>query len=73
VNGKRALKTSRSLPLNGGMIVMALSKKGLDRRKSGLKAKLVELEAKVRMDPLKKNRRLHEDFEEVKHKLSELV
>jgi len=55
------------------MIVMALSKKGLDRRKSGLKAKLVELEAKVRMDPLKKNRRLHEDFEEVKHKLSELV
>lgn len=51
---------------------MALSKKGLERRKSGLKAKLIELEAKVRMDPLKKNRRLHEDYEELKRKLEEM-
>ena len=52
---------------------MALSKKDLERRKSGLKAKLAELEAKVRMDPLKRDRRLHEDFEEAKRKLAELA
>ncbi|MFA4946344.1 MAG: hypothetical protein WC607_02260 [Candidatus Micrarchaeia archaeon] len=51
---------------------MGLSKKDLERRKSGLKAKLIELEAKVRMDPLKRDRRLHEDYEEVKRKLAEI-
>jgi len=51
---------------------MGLSKRDLERRKSSLKAKLVELEAKVRMDPVKKDRRLHEEYEEVKRKLADL-
>ncbi len=51
---------------------MGLSKKDLERRKSGLKAKLAELEGKVRMDPLKRDRRLHEEYDEVRRKLAEL-
>jgi len=39
----------------------------------GIRKRIAELEAKVSMDPLKRNRRLHEDFEEAKRKLAELA
>jgi len=51
---------------------MGLSKKDMDRRKHTLKAKLEELQKKVDMDPLKRDRRLHEEYEEVRKKLAEL-
>lgn len=48
-----------------------MSKKDLCRKKANLKSKLEELEAKARMDPLKKNRALHEEIEMLKRKLLE--
>ncbi len=51
---------------------MGKSKKDLSRGKANLKAKLAELEPKVKMDPLKKNRALHEEYEEIKRKLAEM-
>ena len=46
-----------------------MSKKSLEQRQRSLKIKLEELEKKARMDPLKKNKRLHEELAEVKKKL----
>ncbi len=48
---------------------MGLSKKDLSRKKANLKAKLEELEKKARLDPLKRDRRLHEEIEELKKKI----
>lgn len=51
---------------------MGMSKKDLGRGKQKLKAKLLELEPKIKMDPLKRNRALHEEYEQTKKKLAEL-
>ena len=48
---------------------MGLSKRDLGKKKSNLKAKLDELEKRARMDPLKKNKQLHDDIAELKRKL----
>jgi hypothetical protein len=50
---------------------MGMSKTDLHKRKQGLKHKLEELEKKAWDDPLKKNRQLHEEIEELKKKLAE--
>lgn len=48
-----------------------MSKTDLNKRKHNLKLKLEELERKAADDPLKKNRRLHEEIEELRKKLAE--
>jgi hypothetical protein len=50
---------------------MGLSKKDLSRKKANLKHRIEELEAKAKMDPLKKNKAVHEELEQLKRKLSE--
>ena len=50
---------------------VGMSKKDMDRRKHILKVKLEELQKKVDMDPLKRDRRLHEEYEEVRKKIAE--
>ena len=49
---------------------MGLSKKDLSRKKANLKAKLEELEKKAKMDPLKRNKALHAELEDLRKKLS---
>jgi len=49
---------------------MALSKSDLAHRKSNMKAKLAALEKEALDDPLKRNRKLHEEIAELKKKLS---
>ncbi|MFH0973499.1 MAG: hypothetical protein V1817_01780 [Candidatus Micrarchaeota archaeon] len=48
---------------------MALSKSDLAHRKASLKAKLAALEEEALDDPLKRNRKLHEEITELKKKL----
>lgn len=48
---------------------MGLSKRDLGKKKANLKAKLEELEKKAKFDPLKKDRKLHEEIEELKKKI----
>lgn len=48
---------------------MGLSKKDLSRKKANLKTKLEDLEKKARMDPLKRDKRLHEEIADLKKKL----
>ena len=48
---------------------MGMSKKDLSRKKANLKAKLVELEKKAKMDPLKRNKALHQEIADLKKKL----
>jgi hypothetical protein len=48
---------------------MTMSKKDLGKHKAKLKAKIAELEAKVRMDPLKKNPKNHEELAKMKKEL----
>jgi hypothetical protein len=50
---------------------MGMSKKDLSRKKTNLKVALEELEKKARMDPLKKNKQLHYEIEQIKKKLAE--
>ncbi|MDD5337703.1 MAG: hypothetical protein PHS02_04435 [Candidatus ainarchaeum sp.] len=50
---------------------MGMSKKDLSRLRANMKNKLAELEVKARMDPLKRNRALHEEIEHLKKKLAE--
>jgi hypothetical protein len=50
---------------------MGISKKDYTRRKANLKARLEELEKKARMDPMKRDVRLHEELEQVRRKLAE--
>ena len=51
---------------------MGMSKKDYARKKSALKAKLDELLPKAAMDPLMRNRALHEEIAGLKRKLAEL-
>ena len=48
---------------------MGMSKKDLAKHRSNLKARIAELEQKVRMDPLKKNPKNHEDLAKLKKEL----
>ena len=50
---------------------MGMSKKDLAHRNSKLKARIAELEPKVRMDPLKKNPKNHEELAKLKKQLEE--
>jgi hypothetical protein len=50
---------------------MGMSKKQLSQKKANIKAKLEELEKKARMDPLKKNRALHDEVADLRRKLAE--
>ena len=50
---------------------MGMSKKDLGRHKSNLKRRIEELEAKARMDPLKKNKLLHDELAQLKKKMAE--
>lgn len=50
---------------------MGMSKKDLSRKKANLKARLEELEAKAKYDPLKKNRALHDEIDQLKKKMAE--
>ena len=50
---------------------MGLSKKDLSRKKANIKAKIEELEKKARMDPLKRNKALHDELEQLKKKMAE--
>ena len=49
---------------------MGLSKKDLSRKKANIKAKLEELEKKAKLDPLKRNKSLHQEIEDLKKKLA---
>ncbi len=48
---------------------MGMSKQDMAHRKSNLKAKLEALEKEALDDPLKRNRKLHEEIAELKKKL----
>jgi len=48
---------------------MGMSKSDLTRKKNSIKARLDELEKKAFSDPLKKDRKLHEEIAELKKKL----
>ena len=50
---------------------MGVSKQDLAHRKANMKRKLAELEIEARDDPMKRNRRLHEEIAELKKKLEE--
>jgi hypothetical protein len=50
---------------------MAKSKKDLGRAKQNIRRKLDELEPKIKMDPLRRNRALHEEYEKLKKELEE--
>ena len=47
-----------------------MSKKDLARKKANLKARLEELEQKARMDPLKRDKRLHEEIADLQKKIA---
>ncbi len=50
---------------------MGMSKKDLSRKKANIKAKIEELEKKARLDPLKKNKALHDELDALRKKLEE--
>lgn len=50
---------------------MGLSKKDLSRKKANIKARIDELEKKARMDPLKRNRAVHDELEQLKKRMAE--
>jgi hypothetical protein len=50
---------------------MGMSKKDLSRKKANIKSRIEELEKKARMDPLKKNRAVHDELDQLKKKLDE--
>ncbi len=49
--------------------VMGLSKRDLGKKKASLRLRLEELEKKAKFDPIKKDKRLHEEIAELKKKL----
>lgn len=51
--------------------MMGLSKKDLSRKKANLKARIEELEKKARMDPLKRNKAVHDELEKLRKKMAE--
>ena len=48
---------------------MGLSKRDLGKKKANLRSRLEELEKKARLDPIKKDKRLHEEIAELKKKI----
>lgn len=50
---------------------MGMSKKDLSRKKANIKAKIEELEKKAKFDPLKKNKALHDELDDLRKKLAE--
>ncbi len=50
---------------------MGMSKKDLSRKEANIKAKLEELEKKARLDPLKKNKALHDEIALLHKKMAE--
>ncbi|MBU0527420.1 MAG: hypothetical protein ABH983_00200 [Candidatus Micrarchaeota archaeon] len=50
---------------------MAHSKKDLSRKKANLKARLAELEKKAKLDPLKRDKNLHSEIEDLKKKIED--
>jgi len=48
---------------------MGLSKRDLGKKKANLTRRLEELEKKAKMDPIKKDKKLHEEIAELKKKL----
>jgi len=48
---------------------MGMSKKDLSRKKANIKARIAELEPKVRFDPLKKHPEWHEELAKLKKDL----
>jgi len=48
---------------------MTMSKKDLSHRKTNLKARISVLEEKVRMDPLKRNPKIHEELAKLRKEL----
>ncbi len=50
---------------------MGKTKRDLSKLVSNLKKRIAELEAKVKMDPLKKNPAIHEELADLKRKLDE--
>lgn len=50
---------------------MAKSKKDLGRKKQNIKRRIDELEPKVKMDPLMKNKAIHEELAKLKKELEE--
>ncbi|MCI0504200.1 hypothetical protein L0Y65_05850 [Candidatus Micrarchaeota archaeon] len=50
---------------------MGMSKKDLSRKKANIKARIEDLEKKAKMDPLKKNRALHDELDDLRKKLAE--
>jgi hypothetical protein len=53
------------------VVSLGASKQDLAHRLSNFKKKLVELEKEALNDPLKRNRKLHEEIAELKKKLAE--
>lgn len=50
---------------------MGMSKKDLSRKHANLKQRISELEAKARMDPLKRHPEIHEELDKLKKALVE--
>lgn len=50
---------------------MGMSKKQLSQKKANIKVKLEELLKKAKMDPLKRNRALHDEIAMLEKKLAE--
>jgi len=50
---------------------MGMSKKDLSRKHANIKVKIVELEQKARMDPLKRHPEVHEELAKLKRELAE--
>lgn len=50
---------------------MGMSKKDLSRKKANIKARIDDLEKKAKMDPLRKNRALHDELDSLRKKLAE--
>jgi len=49
---------------------MGKTKKDLSKQNQNIKRKIVELEEKARKDPLKKNKAVHEELEQLRKKLN---
>ena len=50
---------------------MGMSKKDLHRRKANIKARIDELEKKAKMDPMKRDKALHAELDQLRKKLDE--
>ena len=48
-----------------------MSKKDLSRKHANLKVKIAELEAKARMDPIKRHPEIHEELAKLKKEIAE--